>query len=220
MRSRCGAQIASTTARPTKAPADLSSVNRGAGSPASSTTLLSEPLTPKRTAAETTITRPLRTAVSLVCAGTTASTIRGPYPRRRAAQTARLDVPMAGVVVEGAALDLVTLAALGVIAPRLDVGVPADATVVALLDPEGAPLATLSVDPGSGAGTLSDLRRPEHGPFSSWVRRPGELPLVGGLVFIHEPPTAEQLDALVGRPVVLVPLVGHGRHGVLGRDAL
>jgi sulfate adenylyltransferase len=128
---------------------------------------------------------------------------------------------MAGVVVEGVALDLVTLAALGVIAPRLEIGVPTDAPVVELLDPEGAPLATLSVDPASpGTGTLSDLRRGEHGPFSSWVRRPGELPLVGGLVFVHEAPTAEQLDTLVGRPVVLVPLVGHGRHGVLGRDAL
>ena len=100
-----------------------SSVSRWAGRPASSTTLLSEPLMPNRMAADTTMTSPLRTASSRVCAGTTASTIRGPYPRRDQVPAARLDVPMTAVVVEGAVLDLVTLAALGVIPARLDAGI-------------------------------------------------------------------------------------------------
>src|SRR3954470_8330511 len=75
--NRFGAHTSRNAASPRKAPADLSSVSRCAGSPASSTTLLTDPLTPNRIAAHTTIVRPVLTAVSRGRAGTTASTMPG-----------------------------------------------------------------------------------------------------------------------------------------------
>ena len=63
--------------------------------------------------------------------------------------------------------------------------VPADATRLVLQDPEGSPLAVLSIterapiSPGSGdsglvrlAGPVTALREPEHGPFRQLRRRP------------------------------------------------
>jgi sulfate adenylyltransferase len=53
------------------------------------------------------------------------------------------------------------------------------------------------------------------------MRRPGELPVdVAALAFVEAPPTVEGIAALGTSPVALAPLVGHGRRGVLGRDAL
>jgi sulfate adenylyltransferase len=66
--------------------------------------------------------------------------------------------------------------------------VPADATRLVLQDPEGSPLAVLSITervpspPGSGdsgpvrlAGPVTPLREPEHGPFRQLRRRPRDV---------------------------------------------
>ena len=66
--------------------------------------------------------------------------------------------------------------------------VPADATRLVLQDPEGSPLAVLSIterapiSPGSGdsglvrlAGPVTALREPEHGPFRQLRRRPEDV---------------------------------------------
>jgi len=73
--------------------------------------------------------------------------------------------------------------------------VPADATRLVLQDPEGSPLAVLSIterapiSPGSGdsglvrlAGPVTPLREPEHGPFRQLRRRPEDVraELAGG----------------------------------------
>ena len=73
--------------------------------------------------------------------------------------------------------------------------VPADATRLVLQDPEGSPLAVLSIterapiSPGSGdsglvrlAGPVTALREPEHGPFRQLRRRPADVraELAGG----------------------------------------
>ena len=73
--------------------------------------------------------------------------------------------------------------------------VPADATRLVLQDPEGSPLAVLSITerapiaPGSGdsglvrlAGPVTALREPEHGPFRQLRRRPADVraELAGG----------------------------------------
>ena len=71
--------------------------------------------------------------------------------------------------------------------------VPADATRLVLQDPEGSPLAVLSITErptsGSGdsglvrlAGPVTALREPEHGPFRQLRRRPEDVraELAGG----------------------------------------
>ena len=80
--------------------------------------------------------------------------------------------------------------------------VPADARHVVLQDPEGSPLAVLSVaerravfepaDPGEPArvclaGPVTALREPEHGPFRQLRRRPEEVrgELSGGTVLAY-----------------------------------
>jgi sulfate adenylyltransferase len=117
------------------------------------------------------------------------------------------------VTVDGAELDRVTLAALRLVPPRLPPSLDED---VELLDPEGARIARLSV-----SGELTELMTPEHGAFAQLMRRPDELP--AGLVamaFVEAPPTVEGIAALGAAPIALAPLVGHGRRGFLGPDAL
>src|SRR5271154_5254916 len=80
--------------------------------------------------------------------------------------------------------------------------IPADARQVVLQDPEGSPLAVLSVterrpvfepaDPGEPArvrlaGPVTALREPEHGPFRQLRRRPEEVraELAGGNVLAY-----------------------------------
>ncbi len=80
--------------------------------------------------------------------------------------------------------------------------IPADARQVVLQDPEGSPLAVLSVaerravfeaaDPGEPArvrlaGPVTALREPEHGPFRQLRRRPEEVrgELSGGTVLAY-----------------------------------
>jgi len=65
--------------------------------------------------------------------------------------------------------------------------VPADAARLVLQDPEGSPLAVLSITerlavPGAGdsglvrlAGPVTALREPEHGPFRQLRRRPADV---------------------------------------------
>jgi sulfate adenylyltransferase len=117
------------------------------------------------------------------------------------------------ITVDGAGLDRVTLAALGISPPRLELLVEED---VELLDPEGARIARLSA-----SGELSDLLVPEHGAFAHLMRRPDGLPAgLAALAFVDAPPTTEGIAALGTAPVALAPLVGHGRRGVLGAEAL
>jgi sulfate adenylyltransferase len=141
------------------------------------------------------------------------------------------------VVLEGADLDLLTLAVMRLLPPRVEipkqsyglrprvnVGGASVGDRVELLDPEGAPLATLTVEEvdaaGWLAGPLSYLRRPQHGAFAGLRLTPEELSGPAHIVFLDEPLTCAQLDGLLTVSVLLVPLVGHGRRGRLGREAL
>ncbi len=85
--------------------------------------------------------------------------------------------------------------------------IPADASRLVLADPEGAPLAVLTITErltrpgGSGlarlAGPVTPLREPEHGPFRQLRRRPGDVraELAGG------PPGAHVLAYATRRPL-------------------
>ncbi len=126
---------------------------------------------------------------------------------------------MSALTVDGVALDRVTLAALGIVPPSLEsVGGLAFpfAGDVDLLDPEGAQVGRLST-----SGELSDLTVPEHGAFTRLMRRPDAMPAgLVALAFVDAPPTVEGVAVLGPSPVALAPLVGHGRRGALGPDAL
>jgi sulfate adenylyltransferase len=152
---------------------------------------------------------------------------------------------MASVVLEGADLDLVTLAVLGALPARVEVpssayvlrprvNVTADDVVpgdqVELLDPEGAPLATLDVEEvaphAAGgawlAGSLVHLRRPDHGAFARLRLAPQDLDgrRPERIVFVAEPLTVGQLRQLSDSTVLLAPLVGHGQRGQVSPEAL
>ncbi|WP_019629280.1 adenylyl-sulfate kinase [Actinomadura atramentaria] len=111
-------------------------------------------------------------------------------------------------------------------------GVPADLVGherLVLQDPEGVPLAVLTVteswqDPTSGAtrlaGPVEALRAPAHGPFHRLRRRPDELePVAGPLLAVatREPLHRKQLGQLrqvaeqLGAAVLVLPLLG-GEH--------
>src|SRR5580693_1192538 len=124
--------------------------------------------------------------------------------------------------------------------------VPADARHVVLQDPEGSPLAVLSVaerrpvfepaDPGEPArvrlaGPVTALREPEHGPFRQLRRRPEDVrgELAGGTVLAYatwRPLNKRHIGQLrhyagqLNARLLLLPLVA-GRADVVTRpDAL
>jgi sulfate adenylyltransferase len=127
------------------------------------------------------------------------------------------------VVLEGRELDLLTLAVLGALPGRVEIPgyalrprVNASAEVgevVQLLDPEGAPLATLTVEEVTAASEGGTWL---SGPLGGL--RPVEC--AGPLVFVGGPLTSAQVLELGGGAVTLVPLVGHGRRGRLTSQAL
>nr|WP_316043487.1 adenylyl-sulfate kinase [Actinomadura sp. CNU-125] len=100
---------------------------------------------------------------------------------------------------------------------------------IVLQDPEGVPLAVLTVeerwqDPTSGeqrfAGPLEALRAPAHGPFHAMRRRPDEMEPADGPVlavaardFLHRRQLGQirQVAERLGARVLLMPLLG-GRH--------
>ncbi|MBE1534085.1 adenylyl-sulfate kinase [Actinomadura algeriensis] len=100
---------------------------------------------------------------------------------------------------------------------------------IVLQDPEGVPLAVLTVeerwqDPTTGdqrlAGPLEALRSPAHGPFHSMRRRPDEMEPADGPVlavatrdFLHRRQLGQirQVAERLGARVLLMPLLG-GRH--------
>ena len=120
--------------------------------------------------------------------------------------------------------------------------VPADARHVVLQDPEGSPLAVLSVterrpvfepaDPGEPArvrlaGPVTALREPEHGPFRQLRRRPEEVrgELSGGTVLAYatwRPLNKRHIGQLrhyagqLNARLLLLPLVA-GRADVVAR---
>ena len=120
--------------------------------------------------------------------------------------------------------------------------VPADARHVVLQDPEGSPLAVLSVterrpvfepaDPGEPArvrlaGPVTALREPEHGPFRQLRRRPEEVrgELSGGTVLAYatwRPLNKRHIGQLrhyagqLNARLLLLPLVA-GRANVVAR---
>lgn len=128
------------------------------------------------------------------------------------------------LAVSGADLDLVTLAALGALGPQLQLAGNLEAGEVRLVDPEGAPLGILSATSahdGVVAGTLTDARVPEHGPFARLRLPVPAIPAgLAAIVFLDGPPTVELVASVADFPVALAPLVGDGRRGRLGPDAL
>ncbi|RSN70667.1 MULTISPECIES: adenylyl-sulfate kinase [Actinomadura] len=107
-----------------------------------------------------------------------------------------------------------------------------------LQDPEGVPLAVLTVeerwqDPTSGdqrlAGPLEALRAPAHGPFHAMRRRPDEMEPAAGPVlavatrdFLHRRQLGQirQVAERLGAGVLLMPLLGGGHDESLVRALL
>lgn len=107
-----------------------------------------------------------------------------------------------------------------------------------LQDPEGVPLAVLTVeerwqDPTSGdqrlAGPLEALRAPAHGPFHAMRRRPDEMePATGPVLavatrdFLHRRQLGQirQVAERLGASVLLMPLLGGGHDESLVRALL